>query len=65
MVLETYISCYWYDNNGKYLIHRIYICANLIFPFVVQDCNQLNGSNTTDIHMPSISMLAFVSINLL
>ena len=20
-----------YDNNGKYLIHRLYICTNLIF----------------------------------
>ena len=47
------------------MIHRVYICANLNFPFVVQDCNQLNGSNTTDSHMPSIPMLAFVSTNLL
>ena len=47
------------------MIHRVYICANLNFSFVVQDCNQLNGSNTTDIHMPSIPMLAFVSTNLL
>ena len=31
----------------------------------MQDCNQLNGSNTTDIHIPSIPMLASVSINLL
>ena len=47
------------------MIHRVYICANLNFPFVVQDCNQLNGSNTTDIHMPYIPMLVFVSTNLL
>ena len=47
------------------MIHRVYICANLNFPFVVQDCNQLNGSNTTDIHMPSIPMLPFVSTNFL
>ena len=38
---------------------------SLNFPFIVQDCNQLNGSNTTDIHMSSIPMLAFVSTNLL
>ena len=46
---HTYHAIGKYDNNGKYLIHRVYICANLNFPFVVQDCNQLNGSNTTDI----------------
>ena len=47
------------------MIHRVYICANLNFPFVVQDSNQLNESNTTDIHMPSIPMLTFISTNLL
>ena len=31
----------------------------------MQDCNKLNGSNTTDIYMPFIPMLAFVSTNLL
>ena len=62
---HTYHAIGKYDNNGKYLIHRVYICANLNFSFVVKNCNQPNGSNTTDIHMPSISMLAFVSINLL
>ena len=62
---HTYHAIGKYDNNGKYLIHRVYICANLNFPFVVQDCNQLNGSNTTDIHMPSIPMLPFVITNLL
>ena len=62
---HTYHAIGKYDNNGKYLIHRVYICANLNFSFVVKNCNQPNGSNTTDIHMPSIPMLAFVSINLL
>ena len=62
---HTYHSTSKYDNNGKHLIHRIYIFANLNFPFVMQDCNQLNGSNITDIHMPSSPMLAFVSTNLL
>ena len=62
---HTYHVISKYNNKGQYLIHRVYICANLNFPFVVQDCNQLNGSNTTDIHMPSIPMLDFVSTNLL
>ena len=54
-----------YNNKGQYLIHRFYICANLNSPFVVQDCNQLSGSDTIDIHTPSIPMLPFVSTNLL
>ena len=47
------------------MIHRVYICANLNSSFVVQDCNQLSGSDTIDIHTPSIPMLSFVSTNLL
>ena len=47
------------------MIHWVYICANLNSPFVVQDCNQLSGSDTIDIHTPSIPMLSFVSTNLL
>ena len=47
------------------MIHRVYICANPNCPFVVQDCNQLSGSDTIDIHTPSIPMLPFVSTNLL
>ena len=47
------------------MIHRVYICANPNCPFVVQDCNQLSGSDTIDIHTPSILMLPFVSTNLL
>ena len=64
-ITHTYHAIGRYDNNEKHLIHRVYICANLNFSFVVQDCNQLNGSNTIDIHMTSIPMLAFVSTNLL
>jgi hypothetical protein len=33
--------------------------------FVVQDCNQLNGSSTANIHMPYTPMLPLVSTNLL
>ena len=47
------------------MIHRVYICANLNSFFVVQDCNQLSGSDTIDNHTPSIPMLPFVSINFL
>ena len=31
---HTYHAIGKYDNNGKYLIHRVYICANLNFSFV-------------------------------
>ena len=47
------------------MLHRVYICANLNCSFVVQDCNQLSGSDTIDIHTPSILILPFVSTNLL
>ena len=47
------------------MIHQVYIYANLNSSFVVQDCNQLSGSDTIDIHTPSIPMLPFVSTNLL
>ena len=50
-----------YNNNGQYMIQRVYISSNMDSSFVVQVCNQLNGSNTIDIHMPSISILDFVS----
>ena len=62
---HTYHVIGKYNNKGQYLIHRVYICANLNSSFVVQDCNQLSGSDTIDIHTPSIPMLPFVSTNLL
>ena len=62
---HTYHIIGKYNNKGQYLIHRVYICANLNSSFVVQDCNQLSGSDTIDIHTPSIPMLPFVSTNLL
>jgi hypothetical protein len=62
---HTYHGIGKYNNKGQYLIHRVYICANLNSHFVIQDCNQLSGSDTIDIHTPSIPMLPFVSTNLL
>ena len=62
---HTYHVIGKYNNKGQYLIYRVYICANLNSSFVVQDCNQLSGSDTIDIHTPSIPMLPFVSTNLL
>jgi hypothetical protein len=34
-----------YNNNGQYMIQRVYIRSNMDSSFVVQDCNQLNSSN--------------------
>jgi len=62
---HTYHVIGKYNNKGQYLIHRVYICANLNSPFVVQDCNKLSRSDTFDIHTPSIPMQSFVSTNLL
>ena len=62
---HTYHVICKYNNKGHYFIHWVYICANLNSSFVVQDCNQLCGSDTIDIHTRSIPMLPFVSTNLL
>ena len=62
---HTYYVIGKYNNKIQYLIHRVYIYANLNYSFVIQDCNQLRGSDTIDIHRPSIPMLPFVSTNLL
>ena len=62
---HTYHVIGKYNNKGQYLICRVYICVNLNYSFVVQDCNQLSGSDTIDIHTPCIPMLSFVSTNLL
>jgi hypothetical protein len=36
-----------YDNKGQYMVHHIYICTNLNSPFVVQDCDRLEGNHYT------------------
>jgi hypothetical protein len=36
-----------YNNKGQYMVHRIYICTNLNAPFVVQDCDRLEGNHYT------------------
>jgi hypothetical protein len=36
-----------YNNKGQYMVHRIYICTNLNSPFVVQDCDRLEGNHHT------------------
>ena len=32
-----------YNNNEQYMIHQVYICGNLNSPFVVQNCDRLEG----------------------
>jgi hypothetical protein len=36
-----------YNNKGQYMVHRIYVCTNLNSPFVVQDCDRLEGNHHT------------------
>jgi hypothetical protein len=47
-----------YNNKGQYLVHHIYICTNLNSPFVVQDCDRLEGNHrTTTFPCPSRSFV--------
>ena len=41
------------------MIHRVYICSNLNSPFVMQDCDQLEGSHSTNI-IPLSSSYVFM-----
>jgi DNA-directed RNA polymerase subunit RPC12/RpoP len=39
------------------MVHRVYICTNLNSPFVVQDCDQLEGNHDTNIFTCSSRVL--------
>jgi len=52
---NTYHVIGRYNCKGEYMIHRVYICSNLNSPFVVQECDQLEGCNSNNIVMPSYS----------
>ena len=41
------------------MIHRVYICSNLNSPFVMQDCDQLEGSHIINI-IPLSSCYVFM-----
>jgi hypothetical protein len=63
---HTYHVVGKYKNNRQYMIQHVYISSNMDSSFIVQDWNQLNGSNVAaNIHMPSTRMLPLVSTNLL
>jgi hypothetical protein len=48
-----------YNNNGQYMVHRVYICTNLNSPFVVQDCDRFEGNYHTNIFTcPSCSFVS-------
>jgi hypothetical protein len=36
-----------YNNKGQYMVHRVYICTHMSSPFVVQDCDRLEGNHHT------------------
>ena len=56
---HTYHAIGKYNNNGQYMIHRVYICSNLNSPFVMQDCDQLEGSHIINI-IPLSSSYVFM-----
>jgi hypothetical protein len=41
-----------YNDKGQYMVHRVYICTNLNFPFVVQNYHQLEGCDNNNIVIP-------------
>jgi hypothetical protein len=55
---HTYHAIGKYNNKGEYIIHRVYICENLNYPFVVLNFNPLEGSHTTHIHSPFSSLVS-------
>ena len=42
---HTYHAFGKYNIKGDYMIHRVYICANLNSPFVVQHCDHIEDYN--------------------
>ena len=39
-----------YDSKGEYLVHKVYICSNLKYPFGPQYLDQIEGcTNTNDV----------------
>jgi hypothetical protein len=36
-----------YNNKRQYIIHHVYICSNMNSPFVVYDCDRLEGNHHT------------------
>ena len=46
-----------YNNKGQYMIHRVYICTNRNSPFVVQNCDRLEGNHYTNIFTCSSSSI--------
>ena len=48
-----------YNNQGRYLIQRVYICTNLNSPFLVQSNDQLEDSKINIVVMPYSSSFAF------
>jgi hypothetical protein len=35
-----------YNNKGEYMVHRVYICSNMKFPFVVQQYDNFEAYNS-------------------
>ena len=46
---HTYHVIGKYNDKGQYMIHRVYVSSDMNSPFVVQDCDKLEGSRTNNI----------------
>ena len=44
-----------YNIKEDYMVHRIYICANLNSPFVVQHCDHIEDCNINNLVLPGAS----------
>jgi hypothetical protein len=59
---HTYYAIGKYNSKGQYMIHRVYICGNQKSPFVVQNCNRLEGCHTTKIIIPCSSSVVLKNL---
>ena len=52
---HTYHVIDRYNNIGQYMIHRVYICANLNSPFVAHNCDPIEDCTSNNLVMPCSS----------
>jgi hypothetical protein len=58
---HTYHAIGKYNNKGQYMIYRVYICANLNYPLVMQNFDPLEGRYTININ-PRCSSDVFTTL---
>jgi hypothetical protein len=58
---HTYHAFGKYNIKGDYMIHRVYICANLNSPFVVQHCDHIEDYNINNFFLSGASNFSLKS----